>query len=127
MNRKKIQRGPGKQRMEGKQFRLGQEIKYIQRRAGAYDARFVTVGPLVFFSTQTGDAWMLDPSDRLAARLARDGDPEPIEFQETDTDFAIGWKGNYRIEGRAFVYADHQAGKIITILGYPTAKIAQLG
>ena len=63
----------------------------------------------------------------LAARLDRDGDPEPIEFQETDIDFAIGWKGNYRIEGRAFVYADHQAGKIITILGYPTAKIAQLG
>ena len=88
---------------------------------------FVTVGPLVFFSTETGDAWMLDPSDQLAARLARDGDPEPIEFQETDTDFAIGWKGNYHIEGRAFLYADRQAGRIITILGYPTAKIAQLG
>ena len=127
MNRKKIKRGAGKQWLGAKQFRLAQEINYIQRRAAAYDARFVTVSPLVFFSTQTGDAWMLDPSDHLAARLARDGDPEPIEFQETDIDFAIGWKGNYRIEGRAFVYADHQAGKIITILGYPTAKIAQLG
>ena len=90
MNRKKIKGGPGKQRMEGKQFRLAQEIKYIQRRAAEYDARFVTVGPLVFFSTETGDAWMLDPSDQLAARLARDGAPEPIEFQETDTGFAIG-------------------------------------
>ena len=104
MNRKKIKRGPGKQPIEGKQFRLAQEINYIQRRA-----------------------WMLDPSDQLAARLARDGDPEPIEFQETDTDFAIGWKGNYHIEGRAFVYVDREAGRIITILGYPTAKIAQLG
>ena len=127
MNRKKIKRGPGEQRIEGKQFRLAQEIKYIQRRAAEYDPRFVTVGPLVFFSTQTGDAWMLDPSDQLAARLARDGDPEPIEFQETDTDFAIGWKGNYHIEARAFLYADRQAGRIITILSYPTAKIAQLG
>ena len=128
MNRKNIKRGPAKQWIEGKQFRLAQEIKSIQRRAAEYDARFVTVGPLVFFSTQTGDAWMLDPSDQLAARLARDGDPEPIEFQETDTDFAIGWKGNYHIEGRAFVYADRPAaGRIITILGYPTAKIAQLG
>ena len=92
MNRKKIKRGPGKQPMDGKQFRLAQEFKNIQRRAAQYDARFVTVGPLVFFSTQTGDAWMLDPSDHLAARLARDGDPEPIDFQETDTNFAIGWK-----------------------------------
>ena len=127
MNRKKVKRGLGKQWIEDKEFRLAQEINYIQRRAAEYDARFVTVGPLMFFSTQTGDAWMLDPSEHLAARLARDGDPEPIEFQETDTDFAIGWKGNYRIEGRAFVYVDRETGRIITILGYPTAKIAQLG
>jgi hypothetical protein len=127
VNRKKIKEGPAKQAVAGKQLRLAQEIKYIQRRAAAYDARFVTVGPLVFFSTQTGDAWMLDPSDHLAARLARAGDPEPIDFQETDTNFAIGWKGNYHIDGRAFVYADQQAGRIITILGYPTAKIAQMG
>jgi hypothetical protein len=127
VNRKKIKEGPAKQAVAGKQLRLAQEIKYIQRQAAAYDARFVTVGPLVFFSTQTGDAWMLDPSDHLAARLARDGDPEPIDFQETDTNFAIGWKGNYHIDGRAFVYADRETGRIITILGYPTAKIAQMG
>jgi hypothetical protein len=127
VNRKKIKAGPGKQGLAGKQLRLAQEIKSIQRRAAAYDARFVTVGPRVFFSTETGDAWMLDPSDQLAARLARDGDPEPIEFQETDTDFAIGWKGNYHIEGRVFIYADREAARIITILGHPTAKIAQLG
>ena len=127
MNRKKIRRALGKQWIEGKQFRLAREINYIQRRAAEYDARFVTVGPLVFFSTETGDAWMLDPCDQLAARLARDGDPESIEFQETDSDFAIGWKGDYHIAGRAFVYADREAGRIITILGYPAAEIAQLG
>ena len=53
MNRKKIEAGPGKQGVTGKQLRLAQEIKYIQRRAAEYDARFVTVGPLVFFSTET--------------------------------------------------------------------------
>ncbi len=126
MNRKKIKGGPGKQGVEGK-LRLAKEIKYIQRRAAEHDARFVTVGPLVFFSTQTGDAWMLDPSDHLAARLARDGDPEPIDFQETETNFAIGWKGNYHIEGRAFVYADRESGRLTAILGYPIAKITQSG
>ena len=113
--------------MEGKDFRLAKEIKYIQRQAAEHDGRFVTIGPLVFFSTETGDAWMLDPSCQLAARLARDGDPEPIDFEETDTHYAIGWKGNYRIEGRAFVYLDRKSGRIITVLVYPTAKIAQLG
>ena len=126
MNRKKIKAGPGKQWVEGKDFRLAKEIKSIQRRAAEHDGRFVTIGPLVLFSTETGDAWMLDPSDQLAARLARDGDPEPIDLGETDTNFAIDWKGNYRIEGRAFVYADRESGRVTAILGYPAAKIAQL-
>jgi hypothetical protein len=39
---------------------------------------------------------LLDPADQLAARLARDGDPEPIHIEENDTTFAIGWKGRYR-------------------------------
>jgi len=88
---------------------------------------FVTVGPLALFSTDTGDAWLLDPADHLAARLARDGDPEPIHFEETDTTFAIGWKGNYSIDGDAFVFIDNHSVRIVTILGYPTARIAQLG
>jgi hypothetical protein len=85
VNRKKIKAGPGKQWVEGKNFRLAKEIKYIQRRAAEHAGRLVTIGPLVLFSTQSGDAWVLDPSDQLAARLARDGDPEPIDLEETDT------------------------------------------
>jgi hypothetical protein len=46
---------------------------------------------------------MMDPTDRLAARLARDGEPEPVHIEETDVAFAIDWKGHYRIEGAAFM------------------------
>ena len=66
----------------------------------------------MLFSTETGDAWLLDPADHLAARLARDGDPEPIYFEETETSFAIGWKGNYRIDGDAFIYIDRDTGRV---------------
>ena len=112
--------------MEGKSFRLADEVRYIQRRAADHDGRIVTVGQLVLFSTETGDAWLLDPADRLAARLARDGESEPIHIEETDTTFAIGWKGRYRIDGAAFVYSDHDTGRVATILGYPTDKLSQI-
>src|SRR5690348_4570063 len=128
MNRKRLKRAGGKQqRAEGKPFHLAKEVDSIQRRAAEHDGRFVTLGHLAFFSTETGDAWMLDPSDQLAARLAREGDPEPIDIQETEAHFTIGWKGHYRIDGGAFLYTDRESGRVVAILGYPTTKIAQLG
>ena len=57
----------------------------------------------------------------------RDGDPKPIHIEDTDTSFAIGWKGQYRIEGPTFVYVDGQSGRVTAIFGYPTHKLAQLG
>jgi len=49
----------------------------------------------LLFSTETGDASLLDPSDHFAAGLARD------------------------IEGPAFVYTDRRSRRVSTILGYP--------
>lgn len=127
MGRRTIKRRKGKTVVAGKDFRLAEEIDYIQGRAAERDGRLVTVGPLVLFSTETGDAWLLDPADRLAARVARDGDPEELYFEETDASFAIGWKGNYQIEGDAFVFIDRENARVTTILGYPTRRLAQLG
>src|SRR2546430_17603940 len=125
--RKAIKRGPGQRIVEGKSFRLADEVRYIQRRAADRDGRIVTIDQLVLFSTETGDAWLLDPADRLAARLARDGESGPTPIEETDTTFAIGWKGSYRIDGPAFVYSDHDTSRVTTILGYPTDKLGQTG
>ena len=40
---------------------------------------------------------------------------------------AIGWKGRYRIEGAAFIYANNLSGRVTAILGCPTAQLAQIG
>ena len=125
MGRSRSQHGAGKQWVEGKRLRLADEVRYIQTKAADHDSRVVAIGELVLFSTDTGDAWLLDVTDQLAAPLARDGNPEPIHLEETDTSFAIGWKGQYQIDGAAFIYTDRDSGQIRTVLGYPTQKIAQ--
>jgi hypothetical protein len=124
-DRSASKRGPGKRKLEATNFRLADEVRYITRRAAAHDARLVTIGQIVLFSSETGDAWLIDRRDHLALRLARQGDPEPFHVEETDTSFAIDWKGHYRIEGAAFVYIDRDTGRITTVLGYPTDKLAQ--
>jgi hypothetical protein len=111
-------------RTRRQQLRLPDEVRYIQRRAAAHDGRVVTVGHFVLFSTETGDAWLLDPSDHFAARLARDGDPESIDIRETETTYVVAWPGKYRIEGPAFVYTDRRSRRVSTIVGYPINLLA---
>ena len=81
-------------RLSRDSLHLAKEVRSIQRRAAGHDGRIVSIGALVFFSTDTGDAWMLEPADQLAARLAvpqtwvrektreraqlRDKDPLPV-------------------------------------------------
>ena len=125
-DRKSVKRGPGKRIVEGGSFRLADEVRRIQHRAAEHDGRIITIGQLVLFSTETGDAWLLDRTDLLAARLARNGEAELIQIAETAATFAIEWKGSYRINGPAFVYSDRDTGRVITILGYPIEKLVDL-
>ncbi len=117
-------RGPGKRVVDGVSFRLADEIRYITRRAAEHDGRVVTIGQLTLFSSETGDAWIIDRDDHLALRLASQGDPEPFHIEETETSFAIDWKGHYRIEGAAFIYTDRDTGRTTTVIGYPIDKLA---
>jgi len=109
--------------VDGKDLRLADEVRYVQRCAARHDGRIVTIGQLILFSTETRDAWLLDKEDGLAAPLARDGDPEPIHIEETDAKFTIEWNGHYRIDGAAFIFVDRNTRGTRTILGYPTHKL----
>jgi len=53
--------------------------------------------------------------------------PNRSHIDETDTTFAIGWKGHYRIEGPAFIYVDRDTGRTSTILGYPMHQLTHIG
>ena len=97
----------------------------MQRLAAERDSRMITVAQFLLFSTDTGDAWLLDWSDQLAAPIARDGSPQPVHIEETNTQLAVAWKGHYQIDGPAFVYADEESGRPSPILGYPTRRIAE--
>lgn len=100
------------------------EVEYIRARASARDARVVGLGSLVFFSTATGDAWMLDPGDQAALLLARDGSPLPAEIIETEETFAVSWTSTYRIHSDVFTYTD-PSGRVRSIIGYPTEQILE--
>lgn len=125
MGRLWIKRGAGKQQVQGKDFRLADEVRYIQRRAAQNESRIVRIGPVLLFSTETGDAWMLDHADQLAAPIARQREALSVHIEDNDTNFIVAWTGSYRIDGELFIYRDKDSGNTRTIFGYPTERIRE--
>ncbi len=103
---------------------IQREIQHITELAQAGQARLVTLGDFVLFSTETRDAWLLDAEDRFALCLARDGEPQPHRIVETATNFAIEWISTFEILGDRFIVTD-RAGRTTSISGYPVDQIAQ--
>lgn len=101
------------------------EARLVQRRALDREASVIRLGQIVFFSTATGDAWMLDATDGEVACLARDGEPAPIPIHEGGAKFAIAWEARYRIEGDTFTVVQPD-GRKCAYLGYPVVEVQRL-
>jgi hypothetical protein len=106
------------------QVSVAAEARYIAGRAAQHEARVVSLGSLVSFSTTTGDAWLLDPEDGLALCLAVAGDARPYRIVETETRFVIEWTERYRIEGVSMIFVD-SSGSSRCVAGYPVEEIAR--
>jgi hypothetical protein len=101
---------------------IKRETDYIVRRALEADGRVVALGPLILFSTDTGDAWILDPSDGRGHCLCSDGSRTPLTVVDRGGQVAIEWTGSYQIEGEAFTFVDLRS-RVRTVFGYPTREI----
>jgi hypothetical protein len=99
------------------------EVDYIVALAAQMQTRVVRLNQLAFFSTHTGDAWVLDPTDGLALRLADAGGRMSVRIFETDTSFSIGWTAAYHLDGHAFVVRDGSGQRVI--YGYPVEELPQ--
>ncbi len=98
------------------------EAEYIIRKAQERTSCVVTRGVLCYFSTLTGDAWMLDPEDDYALCLAVDGDRQNFRILETDSTSMVEWQAKYTIDGDTFIVVE-PSGRMRQIFVYPTREI----
>lgn len=91
------------------------EVAYIIGQGPETRGSVVSLSPLVFFSTESGDAWMLETEDAFALCLARDGSPPPVRILETEQ-FGVEWDREFRIVGDIFTTTD-RSGRTTSIIG----------
>ena len=109
-------------RVSAGEMNVTREAATILDCAAAQEARIISLGPLLFFSTEAGDAWVLDPSDGLARCLARDGVPRPLGIRETAESFTVEWEGTYVLSDDGFSVVD-ESGRTSACVGYPVEQI----
>ena len=110
--------------VERKDLSIRGEARHVVDCARRFDSRVIAVSGLVFFSTPTGDAWALDPEDKLALCLAREGEAQPYRIVEAEASFGIEWNAVYTIQQGVFVVAE-KTGKMIAYYEYPIQAILE--
>ena len=117
--------GPQKRRLRQAEVNITKEANYIIQCAQNGDGRVVAIGQFVFFSTATGDAWLLEPGEQLALELARHGEEQAFTILETPHNVAIEWALAYQIRDDSFITIS-ESGHITAIQGYPIDEIQEV-
>ncbi len=129
MNKRKLKRAKG---IIKKKSHLGLKNEMIMNKKAEQiiqsvidrDPQIDCIGNFIFFSTQSGEAWMLDHRDNRALRLAEDFKALPYKIIETRDRFSIEWTERFRIQDGAFIAS--QKDTQITFNDYPTKTIEGL-
>lgn len=81
-------------------------------------------GPLILFSTADGDAWLLEPNERICTCLAWHGTPRNFGVSDVGQQLLIQWGGSYELHGNFFSVSmdDDEIGARM-IGGYPLPEL----
>ena len=110
---------------------LIKECNHIVEAAMAGKGRLVITGPeilakqpLVLFSTEDGDAWLLEPNEGLAICLAWHRVRHEPRIHDSGRQIEIDWEGEFKIEGDNFaVNIDIPSIGNRAIVGYPVDEL----
>ncbi len=103
------------------------DVDAIVGHAAAGVSHVIRLDSLVMFSTDTGDAWLLDPEEGVALMLARGGERLPTRIFETGTTFSVEWTHNYRVGDDTFLVTEQRSGQTRAIVGYQRALLTLIG
>ena len=126
MNRRKLQRNKKKKqaKQQDNDRIVNTAAESTAQAAIQGEATLNCLGSFIFFSTESGEAWMLDHRKSCALRLAENNEIATYTILETKERFQIEWKERFRIEGDLFIAS--RQGKETAFHNYPIDALTRL-
>jgi hypothetical protein len=121
---KKLTEGSGLPWQSGApQVSVREEVAKIREAALRREAKIMHLGVFVLFSTETGDAWLLELTDMDGVQVANQGKGIELEIEENADTIEINWSHRFTVEDRKFVATSYKDQSVITHDQYPIHSI----
>ena len=104
---------------------LSAEIDRLQQKVAEKSAVMWTKGVFVFFSTEEGDAWVLEASGGDALQVAAAGRPIEVDVVQTAEAIEVTWSHQFTIR-KDFTVTDYADQSRTIHSSYPAARIRAL-
>jgi hypothetical protein len=102
---------------------INREVKKIQASAVAKKATMFTLGVFVLFSTEEGDAWLLEVTEMDAIQVAEAGEIIDVQIVENQETIEINWTHKFTIKNKKFVLTSYKDKSEETRDRYPAHSI----
>ncbi len=104
---------------------LSAEIAKLREKVKEKSAVMWTRRVFVFFSTDEGDAWVLEASGMDALRIAAAGRQIEVDVTQTDDAIEVTWSHQFTIR-KDFTVTDYADQSRMVFASYPAARIRAL-
>ena len=123
LHNKKEAPSPPQPPSESVKVTVRQAIDDISKEAINKLEKIKVMGVFVLFSTNTGDAWLLEITDQDAIRIANKGKACEVELDENPETIMINWSHKFSIDNKKFITTAYKNKRKAEYEVYPVAKI----
>lgn len=106
------------------QVSLLAEVEKVQQTAMLRQESCRELGVFVLFSTQDGDAWVLETTERDAFQAGAAGLPLPLPVHENREVIEVDWSHSFALCGRRLRLTEHESGAETELRRAPTMQIS---
>ncbi|MFC1512959.1 SEC-C metal-binding domain-containing protein [Thermodesulfobacteriota bacterium] len=105
------------------QISLNGEVKKIQQAAVDGKSEVHTIGVFVLFSTDNGDAWLLELTDMDALLVAKGGKALDVDIVESPETLEVNWSHRFAIKDKQLHVTAYADKKEEVLAGCPAHSI----
>jgi len=104
---------------------LKAEVAKAQQAAMEKRYGLHTLGVFIFFTTETGDGWVLEISEMDALQIAKGGQKIEVEIEESEETIEVNWSHKFSVKNNVFQVTDYKTKETTVFDAYPGNRLAK--